>query len=108
MGDGALVDDIDDRLTELLQSLFRDPGLVVHDQLNANDVPAWDSLNHVNLVIQVEEEFGVRFRNAEVLALANVGDLKRLLRKKLEAASHTAPMIQTKRGQGYIVEGAPS
>ena len=30
------------------------------------------------------------------------------LRRKLKAASDAAPLIQTRRGQGYIVEAAPS
>ena len=49
----------------------------------AADVPGWDSLSHVNVVLAVEGRFGVHFRNLEVLRLKNVGDLQRLVDSKL-------------------------
>jgi acyl carrier protein len=36
----------------------------------------------VNLMILIEEEFGVRFTTGEVSALQDVGELKRLLAAK--------------------------
>ena len=76
-------DEIHQVLTEVFRSLFQKPELVLRDDMTAEDVPGWDSLNHVNLIIQVEEELGVRFRNDEVARLADVGGLKRLIGEKL-------------------------
>ncbi len=53
------------------------------DSTIAAQVPGWDSLSHVNVVIAVEKHFGVRFRSAEVLRLKNVGDLQHLVDSKL-------------------------
>ena len=53
------------------------------DTTLAAEVPGWDSLSHVNVVSAVENHFGVRFKNVEVLRLANIGDLQRLLNSKL-------------------------
>jgi acyl carrier protein len=77
-------EELEDRLTQIFRSLFRNESLVLRDELTAHDVPGWDSLNHVNLIIQVEEELGIRFRNDEVARLANVGELKQLIRAKLD------------------------
>jgi acyl carrier protein len=49
----------------------------------AAEVPGWDSLSHINVVLAVEKHFGVRFKSAEVLRLRNVGDLQRLVDSKL-------------------------
>jgi len=49
----------------------------------ASQVPGWDSLNHSRIVAAVEAEFGVRFRGLEIMQLRNVGDLQRLLDRKL-------------------------
>ena len=73
------------RLASIFRTLFNDPGLEVRDDLTARDVAGWDSLNHVNLMILIEEEFGVRFTTAEVSALQNVGELKALVAGKLAA-----------------------
>jgi acyl carrier protein len=71
------------RLAGIFQTLFDDPALEIRDDLTARDVDGWDSLNHVNLMILVEEEFGVRFTTDEVSGLQDVGELKRLLASKM-------------------------
>jgi acyl carrier protein len=53
------------------------------DATVAAEVPGWDSLSHINVVLAVEKHFGVRFKSAEVLRLKNVGDLQRLVDSKL-------------------------
>jgi acyl carrier protein len=70
------------RLTAIFRRVFHQPTLVLRDELSARDVPGWDSLNHVTLMIEVEREFGLRLRSAEVEALQCVGDLKALIERK--------------------------
>jgi acyl carrier protein len=68
-----------DRLTNVFRTLFNQGDLVLRDDMTAADVPGWDSFNHVNLIILIEEEFNVRFTTDEVSSMANVGDLIRIL-----------------------------
>lgn len=44
---------------------------------------AWDSLNHLRIVMSVEEEFGVRLEPNEVVAIASLRDLARVVQAKL-------------------------
>lgn len=74
-----------DRVTAIFRALFNDETLALRDDLTANEVPGWDSLNHVNLFVSLEDEFGVRFSNAEIANLRNVGELIGLLDGKLAA-----------------------
>jgi acyl carrier protein len=53
------------------------------DTTVATEVPGWDSLCHINLILAVEKHFGVRFKGVEVLRLKSVGDLQRLVDSKL-------------------------
>ena len=55
----------------------------LRDETVAAEVPGWDSLNHVNVIVAVEEHFGVRFRAKEILKLRCVGDLQRLVDSNL-------------------------
>ncbi|MFA5804760.1 MAG: acyl carrier protein [Melioribacteraceae bacterium] len=55
----------------------------LQDETMAPEVPGWDSLNHVNIILAVEKFFSVRFKSYEVLRLKNVGDLQKLLDIKL-------------------------
>lgn len=54
----------------------------LNEQTTASEVPGWDSLNHVNVILAVEKQFKVRFSNLEVLKLKSVGDLQRLVDSK--------------------------
>ena len=59
--------------------------LEIADATVAADVDDWDSLNHVKLVVAIEEQFGVRFANREIAAWEKVGDMREALAAKLSA-----------------------
>ena len=83
MSENKLDPDQLDKLSNILRVLFNLPDLELNDNLAAKDVPGWDSFNHVNLIINIEEEFNVRFSNDEVGGMQNVGNLKSLLASKI-------------------------
>jgi acyl carrier protein len=66
-------------LTEIFHDLFFDDTIVVTPQLTADDVKGWDSIKHINLIVAVEDRFGIEFKSSEIEGLANVGDLIRLI-----------------------------
>lgn len=74
--------DIHERLGPIFREIIGDH-IELHDGLNANDTEAWDSLAHVNLMFAIEEEFGVRFGQDEMVELRDVGELKALIAKKV-------------------------
>ena len=71
------------KLTNIFRVLFYLSDIELNDTLTAKDISGWDSFNHVNLIINIEEEFNVRFSNSEVGDLQNVGNLKTLLASKI-------------------------
>lgn len=62
--------------------VFDDPSLNISRTTTANDVEAWDSLTHINLIVAVEREFRIRFTTAQVTGMKDVGDLIDLIVKK--------------------------
>lgn len=79
--------DITEKLTKVFREVFDDETIVFSDDLTANDVDAWDSLSHVNLIIAIEIAFDIEFKQSEVLNFANVGELKQSIINKLENKS---------------------
>ena len=71
------------KLTGIFRTLFNDPELRLGDELTASDVPGWDSFNHINLVMYIEEEFAIQFTTREIAGLKNVGEFKVLIAGKL-------------------------
>ena len=63
------------RLTEVFRDIFDDSKLVINDSTTSNDIDEWDSIEHINLVGAVEEEFSMRFKMKEVSGMKNVGEM---------------------------------
>jgi acyl carrier protein len=76
---------INEQLTKVFREVFADDSIVLSDDLTANDVDGWDSLSHVNLMIAIELEFGIEFKQNEIQKFANVGELKKSIESKVAA-----------------------
>jgi len=71
-----------EKLQGIFDNIFLDsPKITPH--LTAKDVPEWDSLMHISLLVAVEKEFNVRFRVGEVEATTNVGEFADLIAKRM-------------------------
>jgi acyl carrier protein len=73
------------QLTTIFHDLFDDDTLVLTPELTAADVEEWDSFNHINLIVAVEQRFKIKFQTAELEALHTVGHLADLIAAKLAA-----------------------
>lgn len=73
------------KLQGVFHEVFDDEGIEISEGMSANDLEAWDSLNHVRLIVSVEEEFGVSFSTSDVADLQNVGQLLDLIEKAIAA-----------------------
>jgi acyl carrier protein len=70
------------RLTPIFRDVFNDDSLAVRESMTAADVPAWDSLSNINMIIAVEKAFGAKFSIKDVRNLKNVGELIELIKRK--------------------------
>ena len=75
--------DIIERLTRVFRQVFGDETIVLRPEMTADDVEGWDSFSHINLIIAVELEFGIEFKQNEVLNFENVGALLTSIEKHL-------------------------
>lgn len=71
-----------DRVQGIFRDVFDAPDLLIRDEMKGADIPGWDSLNYINLIVGVESEFGVQFTGEELASLTCVGDLLGLLAKR--------------------------
>lgn len=56
------------------------------DQINNNSsmdtIEEWDSLNHMNLMMALEEEFSIQFDNLEVMKLTSIEAILQALKSR--------------------------
>ena len=74
-------------LTEILRDIFEDPDLQVTPETTAKEVPGWDSMAQVKVLMAVEEEFGMRFSSREMSKLRNVGEMTAAIARHTGEAS---------------------
>ena len=51
-------------ITEIVRPILGHPDIVLTESTAARDVPEWDSLAHVTIMVRVEEKFAIRLRAA--------------------------------------------
>ncbi|WP_419828073.1 acyl carrier protein [Sphingomonas sp.] len=73
-------------LTEVFEDVFQADDLTVHDGTVAADIPGWDSLSNIQMVLAVERRFKIRMTAAQVSGLKDVGSLVTVIQKKLPHA----------------------
>lgn len=73
------------RATGVFREILDLDDLVLTPQMTARDVDGWDSLNHILLVVAVEQRFGIKFSTGEIDGLENVGQFIDLIESKLPA-----------------------
>jgi acyl carrier protein len=78
--------DVRGKLTNSFRRVFEIDDFVLADEMTAKDVVGWDSLAHINLIMDVEEEFGLRFTVDDIADLKNVGEMIQMLERKLSLA----------------------
>jgi acyl carrier protein len=78
------------QLTEVFRDLFDDDSISLTPETTADDIPGYNSLMHVNVILAVESRFNIKFRTSEVEALHNIGNLGELIELKLNRQSHVA------------------
>lgn len=71
-----------EKLQGVFREVFEDSELAIVPEMTAQDVEEWDSFNHINLVVALEEAFSVVFTGDEIARMRNVGDLVERLQKK--------------------------
>lgn len=73
-------------LTDVFRKVLDDPSISLTPETTAENVENWDSLNHVFIVVEVEQRFGIKFQAAEMEELKNVGELVDLISLRLAKA----------------------
>lgn len=70
-------------LDEVFQDVFDDENIHVNSETTADDIEDWDSLEHINLVVAIENKFGIKFNMNEVTSFKNVGEMVDIILERI-------------------------
>ena len=68
-------EEVFERLNKAFQEVFDDETIEVNDDTTSEDIDDWDSFEHINLIVAVEEEFSIKIPMGKVVTMKNVGEM---------------------------------
>ncbi len=72
-------------LTEIISKVLLLDTNELTDDLKRGDYEPWDSMAHLVLISEIENEFGIFFEDDEVVDIWTVADIRNLLSKKISS-----------------------
>lgn len=73
-------------LHEVAAEILEVPVSEINDETSPKNTKNWDSLKHINLVLAIEANFGVKFATSEIMLINSLASAKALLGEKGVAA----------------------
>ena len=71
--------DVRGRVVQAMMDIMDVERAALNDEVSPDTLEAWDSLSHMNLVLALEEEFGLRFTDAEIMAMLSIPQIVQTL-----------------------------
>jgi acyl carrier protein len=62
---------MENRIKNVMAAVFGVLPSDISDDASPHDISGWDSIKHMNLVLALEEEFDIKFEDAEIPSLVN-------------------------------------
>jgi acyl carrier protein len=71
-----------EQLRGIASDIFGMPAAEITESSSPETIESWDSVQHLNLVLAMEEQFAVQFDPEEMDQMKNMGEIAGLLDKK--------------------------
>ena len=82
--EGAIRVSLNDRLRSVMAAVFGIDASAVSDETSPETFGGWDSISHIQLIMALEAEFGIRFEPGEIPQLTSL----KQIRDRLGASGH--------------------
>lgn len=76
--------DIDNKVMRIFSIILNLPLNKLNLKSSPEDIPKWDSLNHIKVIMEIENAFRVEILPEEALEINTILDICKMLYKKLK------------------------
>lgn len=70
------------QVNDIFKRVLDDTDIVITPQTTSADIEAWDSLNHIQLIVAIEKHFNVKFTTREIFTWKDVGEMCKTIAEK--------------------------
>lgn len=71
---------MEEQILSIMRRVFRTPELVA--SCSQSNCKAWDSMNHLNLIVELEMELGISFEPEEIARMVSYQDVLQIVSAK--------------------------
>lgn len=72
---------MDEKILEIMERVFETPGLTT--DCSQDNCEKWDSLHHLNLIVELEDEFDTEFEPEEIAEMKTFQAVKNTIQSHL-------------------------
>ncbi len=69
------------KLLQTISTILNVDASRITPELSQENTPQWDSLAHLRLILELEQNFGVRFRSQDIPEMTSVSAIERVLQE---------------------------
>lgn len=66
-------------LRQLFEDVLRQPMPTLNNQMRFDELPGWDSVAHLSLLLAVERHFNIAFTSVQMIQMKTIGELMAVL-----------------------------
>jgi len=74
--------DIFRKLTDIFSKVLENNSFNLTSETTADDIDGWDSITHMMIINEIEEQFKIKFKLIDLMNMDNVGDLIEAIEKE--------------------------
>ncbi len=71
-----------DNIVHIVEKIFRVPKDSISEISSIRDLERWDSLTHMDLVLSIEEAYGIQLSLEEIMSMHTVADIQAILNSR--------------------------
>ena len=68
-------EEVFERLVKVFREVLDDDSIELTDKTVSDDIDGWDSFEHINLIVAIEDEFNFKVPLNKVVSMENVGEM---------------------------------
>lgn len=72
-----------ERIEKVFKEVFDDDKFILELQLTSNQMPEWDSMTHIQLILALEQEFSIKFNTQEIANMDTVEKIMSIVQGKV-------------------------
>ena len=74
---------MEEKVLETMSKTFNIDISLLSEKTSKKDLGEWDSFSHLNLIVDIENEFNIRFSNEEMVTIIDFKSLLKIIKIKI-------------------------